>query len=134
MTRIYDIDKVQTAINSLLDSEGTDATEWLSNPTNIALENENGDIALFEIGFKDIYTGHYYFKSRGRKAIEAARGFLDEVFNSCYNIDVILGLTPITNLPARWLSRQVGFKSHGIVEGPKRHYEMFIMTKREFNG
>ena len=133
--RIYDIGLVQEAIN-YIHPEGVDisAEEWLDTPTNIALINDSEDLALFEIGFNDVYTGHYYFKSRGRKAIEAAKGFLDELFNTCYNINVILGLTPITNLPARWLSRQVGFKSHGVVQGPKRHYEMFIITKREFNG
>ncbi len=131
----YDTQRVQEVIDFLHpDGIETNAKEWLAKPTNIALTNEIGDLALFEIGFNNVYTGHYYFKSRGRKAIVAARAFLDEIFNTCYNIDVILGLTPITNLPARWLTRQVGFKSHGVVQGPKRHYEMFIITKREFNG
>jgi len=133
--RTYDTEKVGSVIKDLLEKDTkVDPQEWLDKPTNIALTNDNGDIALFEIGFSNIYTGHYHFKSRGRKAINVAREFLDELFNTCYNIDILLGLTPITNLPARWLSRQVGFKSHGVVEGPKRHYEMFIMTKREFNG
>lgn len=134
VNRIYDTNKIDDAINLFLDDEGhITAEEWLQDPTNIALENDRGDIALFEIGLKNIYSGHYYFKSRGRQAITAAKEFLDCVFNTCYNIEVIIGLTPITNLPARWLSRQVGFKSQGLVQGPKRHYEMFIITKREFN-
>lgn len=133
--RTYDTQLIQEAIKIISpDDTTTIAEEWLDVPTNIALINDNGDIALFEIGFKDIYTGHYCFKARGRGAISAAKGFLDELFNTCYNVDILLGLVPITHLPARWLSRQIGFKSHGIVEGPKRHYEMFIMTKREFNG
>jgi len=132
--RTYDVNQVSEVIKDLLDSEQVDPQEWLDLPTNIALTNDKGDVALFEIGFNNIYTGHYHFKSRGRQAINVAREFLDELFNTCYNIDILLGLTPITNLPARWLSRQVGFKSHGVVEGPKRHYEMFIITKREFNG
>lgn len=134
INRTYNSEKINEAIESLLDNdEHVTAEEWLKDPTNIALENDRGDIALFEIGLKNIYSGHYYFKSRGRQAINAAKEFLDEIFNTCYNIQVIIGLTPITNLPARWLSRQVGFKSQGLVQGPKRHYEMFIMTKREFN-
>lgn len=134
ITQIYDPIKITEVIDSLLDDgEHLTAEEWLNDPTNIALENDRGDIALFEIGLKKIYSGHYYFKSRGRRAINAAKEFLDCIFNTCYNIEVIIGLTPITNLPARWLSRQVGFKSQGLVQGPKRYYEMFIMTKREFN-
>lgn len=133
--RTHNVQLVQEAIE-FIHPEGNliDAKSWLEDPTNIALVNDQGDLALFEIGLKNIYSGHYYFESRGRKAIQAAKGFLDELFNTCYNIDVILGLTPLTNLPARWLSRQVGFTSHGVVKGPKRHYEMFIITKREFNG
>ena len=132
--RTYDTQLVQQVIEGLHDDGiNISAEDWLKVPTNIALVNDNEDVALFEIGFKDVYTGHYYFKSRGREAIKVARQFLDELFNTCYNIDVILGLTPISNLPARWLSRQVGFKSHGLVQGPKRHYEMFIITKKEFN-
>ena len=134
INRIYNAEKIDEAIGSLLDNDtNVTAEEWLSDPANIALENDRGDIALFEIGLKNIYSGHYYFKSRGRGAINAAKEFLDCIFNTCYNIDILIGLTPITNLPARWLSRQVGFKSQGLVQGPKRHYEMFIMTKREFN-
>lgn len=133
--RTHSTQLIQECIESLhVDGANISAKEWLSIPTNIALINDKGDVALFEIGFRDVYTGHYCFKSRGRAAINAAKDFLDEIFNTCYNIDVILGLTPITNLPARWFSRQVGFTSHGVVEGPTRHYEMFIITKREFNG
>lgn len=134
MVRTKDPEVIRNAIDHF-NQRGLEVnpTEWLQLPTNIALVNDRGDVALFEIGFKDVYTGHYYFKSRGRKAIVAAKEFLDELFNTCYNIDILLGLTPIDNLPARWISRQVGFKSHGVVEGLKRHYEMFIITKKEFN-
>lgn len=133
--RTYDVQQVRETIEGLHeDGVNMSAEDWVNNPANIALVNDSGDVALFEIGFKNVYTGHYYFTSKGRKAIQVARQFIDELFNTCYNIEVILGLTPLTNLPARWLSRQVGFKSHGVVEGPKRHYEMFIITKREFNG
>lgn len=107
--------------------------EWMAIPANIVLTNEHGDVALFEIGFKNIYTGHYYFNSRGRQAIKAARDFLDELFNTCYNISVLLGLTPTHLRHASWLSRQVGFKSYGFEELNGKQYEVFIITKKEFN-
>lgn len=131
--RIYDPEIIKTALLFLNSDTKDEHDAWVNDPSNIVLMDDIGNMALFEIGFKDIYTGHYYFKSRGREAINAAKGFLDEIFNTCYNIDVILGLTPEDNKAARWFSRQVGFKSHGLVEGPKRHYEMFIITKKEFN-
>lgn len=126
--------KVGAAI-AFLNPEGTvSPTEWLADPANIALENDSGDIALFEYGLpgREIYSGHYFFKSRGRKAIQVAREFLDELFNSCYNINVLMGLVPLKHKAARWITRQVGFTSHGIEEIHGKEYELFIITKKEF--
>lgn len=133
--RIHDVSVVSDAINTLLKGEGTvDATEWLANPDNIALMNmDTEDVALFEHGIKDIYSGHYYFKSRGKKAVASAKILLDELFNSCYNIDVVMGLTPLTYLAARWMSRHLGFSSQGVVHVKDKPYEMFVITKKEFN-
>lgn len=112
--------------------ELVDPIEWISNPVNIALQNNEGDLALFEHGIKEIYSGHYFFNSRGKKAIAAGKNFLDNLFNSCYNINIITGLVPLTHLGARWLSRQIGLKSIGIISTDK-HYEMFMISKKEFN-
>lgn len=134
ITRIYNTKLIGETIHTLLGHDDVDYEEWVSDPQNIALINDQGDISIFEIGVKGIYSGHYCFKSKGREAIKSARGFLDTLFNTCYNIDVLMGLTPVDNRPARWISRQIGFKSMGIVEGPEdKSYEMFVLTKREFN-
>lgn len=133
--RTFDIDLIEP-VYEFLSKDITDPMpfeDWMSNPHNIVLTNDQGDIALFEIGFKNVYTGHYYFKSRGRQAITVARDFLDELFNTCYNINVLLGLTPVSKRHASWLSRQVGFKSYGFEELNGKQYEVFIITKREFN-
>lgn len=111
-----------------------DPVEWIANPTNIVLTNDAGDLAIFEIGVKNIYTGHYFFKSRGREALNAGRDFLDELFNTCYNIPILMGLVPLHNRAARWLSRQLGFTSYGAMQFQDNDYEMFILTKKEFNG
>jgi len=131
ISRTHDASVAGEALRSF--SPDVDVSEWMSDPNNIVLTNSNGDLAIFEIGFKNVYTGHYYFKSRGRQAITAAREFLDEIFNKCYNIHVVLGMTPIGNKPARWISRQVGFKSYGTEELNGKEYEVFIITKKEFN-
>lgn len=133
--RTYDLDLIKPAYMFLCQDVKNPVLfeDWMSNQQNIVLTNIHGDIALFEIGFKNIYTGHYYFKSRGKQAIQAARDFLDELFNTCYNISVLLGLTPIDKKHASWLSRQVGFKSYGFEELNGKQYEIFIITKKEFN-
>ena len=131
--RIFDTDTVSIAIKSLLKSEDRcDPDEWILNRDNICLQNEYGDLALFEYGVPKVMTGHYYFQSRGKKALEAGHAFLDEIFNPCYNIEVITGLTPLANLGARWLTRRLGFKSQGVVRVRGKAYEMFILTKKEF--
>lgn len=132
--RTYDTSLITPAIEFYLKSSTlVDPKEWIKNSDNIALLNDNGDLALFEKGIKDIYSGHYYFKSRGRTAIKAGHAFLDELFNTCYNIDILMGLSPLTNLPARWMSRRLGFASQGAITYDDKHYELFVITKKEFN-
>lgn len=134
--RTYDAVKIGEAIKHFLKTEEkVDVVEWLSNPANIALENDRGDLAIFEYGFptRKLYSGHYFFKSRGRDALVAAREFLDEIFNSCYNISVMIGMVPTEHLGARWLTRKVGFTSHGYENVHDKEYELFILTKEEFN-
>jgi hypothetical protein len=134
--RTFDAIKIETAINHFLGpANKVDPIEWLSYPENIVLENEVGDLALFEYSFpiKKVYSGHYYFQSRGRAAITAGRGFLDELFNSCYNINIVMGLSPMEHKGARWISKQLGFTSYGTEELNDKQYELFIITKKEFN-
>lgn len=134
--RIYDAVKISKAIKHFMGTEEkVDVVQWLSDPANIVLENSQGDLAIFEYGLptRRVYSGHYFFESRGRKAIEAAKGFLDELFNSCYNISILMGMVPIERREVKWLTRQLGFKSYGQEEAYGKHYELFILTKKEFN-
>lgn len=134
--RTWDVMKIEPAITKFLGPNHTvDPIDWVSQPENIVLTNEEGDLALFEYSFpiKRVYAGHYYFKSRGRMAITAARNFLDEIFNTCYNIHILMGLTPIDRRDAKWMNRMIGFTSYGLEEINGKQYELFIMTKKEFN-
>lgn len=91
------------------------------------------NFALFEKIAPRLYLGHYQFSARGKEAVQAGKAILTKAF-ATKDVEVIVGLTPIEELGARWLSRQLGFKSQGIedtVEGPA---ELFIMTRNEFNG
>jgi len=134
--RIWDATKIAAAIKHFLKTEEqVDVIEWLSDPANIVLENDNGDLAIFEYGVQanKIYSGHYYFKSRGKQAIKAGKAFLDELFNSCYNIHILIGMVPIERNEVKWMTRQLGFKSYGLQEARGKQYELFIITKKEFN-
>lgn len=134
MSRTWDATKIAPAIKHFLKSEDkVDPIEWLSNPDNIVLENSQGDLSLFERGIKHVYSGHYYFKTRGKSAVKNGTEFLDELFNTCYNINVLTGLVPLEHLGARWMSRRLGFTSHGVIYHDNKNYELFILTKKEFN-
>lgn len=114
------------------DDDRYDAIKWLSDPRNIALTNDNGDLVLFEYEKPGVVTGHYYLQSRGKEAIKGCRIFLDEAFFSCYNIEVIRGLTPLTNLGARWMCRKLGFTNYGVIKTNTCPFELFILTKKEY--
>lgn len=135
MIRVYDPHLIQDAFKQFMKTEDrVDPIEWLANPDNIVLQNDRGDLGIFERGVAGYYSAHYWFKSRGRAAITAGTEFLDEIFNSCYNITVMTGFIPLTHLGARWLTRRLGLKSYGVIHGlGPLPDEMFIITRDEFN-
>lgn len=131
--RTFDANLVSQAVAFFRKTElDFDPVDWISNHANFAFINEAGDMALFEHELPHVVTGHYYFRSRGKTALKAAREFLDEIFDSRYNIQVIRGLTPLTHLGARWMNRQLGLKSYGVVQTTIGPHEIFILTKKEY--
>jgi len=113
---------------------GFEPTEWLSNPANVALTNEEGDVSLFErqLGLPGTVCGHYFFHSRGKKARETAVAMLKQAFTGPYNITTIIGLTPLDNLGALWMNKQLGFKSYGQVDTEIGMCEFVVLTKHEW--
>ncbi len=108
-------------------------SEWLDDTRNIALVNDKGDVNLFQFQTDGLYCGHFFYLSRGKQAVETAQAMLKAVFNY-EEVRVIMGLTPVDQLGAKWLSRKLGFSSHGIVETPPGPCEMFILTRLEYEG
>jgi hypothetical protein len=131
--RTWDARHVAEAIEFYIGkSNDIDPIVWISDQRNIALTNEDGDLALFEFAKVGVCGAHYWFKTRGKVALANAHKLLDEIFDPCYNIQVITGMTPLTNLAARWMTRRLGFTSHGHINARGKHMELFILTKREY--
>jgi hypothetical protein len=130
--RTYDVDKINAAtVQYSEEIEGFTPEEWLDNKMNIALINNNDDVALFEHqqALTDTVCGHYFFHSRGREAERAAKEFLEEIFTNYY-VKTITGLTPETHKGALWMNQRLGFKEYGNVDtvvGPCR----FVMLTKE---
>lgn len=89
------------------------------------------DVALFEHDSDKVYSGHYFFKSRGNKALSVAGDFL-RFFYEKLDPKIIKGLVPLEHLGARWMTRQLGFKSYGVVQTVIGPCELFILTKKDW--
>lgn len=131
--RTFDLELVKSATDPYRDETvGFNPQKWLESPQNVALTNNNGDIALFERELPGIVTGHYFFHSRGKEALKAAKQMLEEAFTGDYDIKVIRGLTPLDKLGALWMNKKLGFKSYGKVETLAGPCELVILTKKEW--
>lgn len=105
--------------------------DWVGNPNN-AMYVKDGSVGLLTFEYPGLYTGHWFFKVRGRAALDLAREFLHEAFTEL-NMQAVRGLTPVKLLGARWAARQMGFKSLGIIDTPHNgECEIFYLTKEEF--
>lgn len=106
--RTTDVSVVDGAIDQVRHQlKGEPVGEWLACPLNIALSNDGGDVALFEYRQPGVYTGHYFFHSRGKEAVSAAKGFLTEV--APLGIRIIIGMIPKKHKGSCWLTRHLGF-------------------------
>lgn len=129
ISRTYDAEIVQKALLRYEDNFDIRADIWLLHDGNIALQSGE-DIALFEDTAPGIYTGHYFFKSRGKDAYEVSVRMLDYMFKN--HAEAIRGLTPVTHKGALYLTRRLGFKDYGEVSIDGNNYVIFVMTKSEY--
>lgn len=109
-----------------------DIDQWVLLDSNVGLIDERGNVALFvgeSVG--KTYNGHIFFRDTGRKAVEAAPAFLDEIFYN-YDASVILGLTPEDKRHVILFNRRLGFKDVGTVETTSGLYRMLIMARQDW--
>lgn len=133
--RTYDLDIITKAVSQYAEQiTGFDPEEWTKNTWNVALTNDNEDIALFErqeLNSLAVF-GHYFFWSRGKDAVKAAKQFLNEIFTEGYGVEVIMGLTPAEHKGALWLNRQLGFLPLDIINSRVGDLQMVILTKNDW--
>jgi hypothetical protein len=107
-----------------------DVETWFENPLNRAyVEGEN--IGFAEWKGNDNFWVHFCFHTaRGREAINVTKRMVNELFNET-NFNSCVGLIHEDNKKARWLIRQVGFKSLGLSDTENGVCEMFYLTKED---
>ena len=121
--------QINEAVNAQVPDllRGFDATEWIEDPTHLAL-SDGRNLALFEKQGGNTWVGHNIFADRGRDAIHAGFRFLSEMFLT-YGAKCIVGETPVHKIAARWFNRQLGFQSKGIRKTPYGDVELFVMER-----
>jgi hypothetical protein len=77
--------------------------------------------------------GHYFFWSRGRQARDEGKQFLEEIFTTPeYNVEVILGLTPVEHKGALWMNKQLGFTEIGQTDSIVGQLKIVMLTKKQW--
>lgn len=110
---------------------GFEPLSFILDHDNIVIKNGQ-DYGVFEFTTFGTYTGHYFFKSRGRAAITSGKQILDELFNE-HGACLIIGFTPCEYKAAKWMNRQLGFKAGPIVDTPEGPCQMFTLLKRNID-
>lgn len=110
-----------------------DIEDWFSNPLNYALIHDE-NIAFAEWKSEGVYHVHFCFDTaRGRDAIRLTKQMFEEFCRSC-PVEIAIGLISDSNKKAKWVIRQVGFKSLGEIETENGICEMFYATREMKNG
>jgi hypothetical protein len=131
MHRTVSSEEVTEAVGDYLrQTSGLYPEEWVKDEDNWALVKDK-DMAMFEKERDGVYSGHYFFQSRGREAIASATSLLRYFLSENKDARTVTGLTPLENLGARWMSRRIGFESHGLIKTRLGPCELFILNRPE---
>ena len=84
-------------------NEGFDHQAHLDDHDHILLVNDNRDVGYFCHEYPGVYTGHWFFLSRGKEAKQVAKEMLDYAFAN-HNVRTIRGVTKVDMKAARWMA------------------------------
>lgn len=122
--QVDSVKEITDITDNHLDYFTFDVPEWLSHKLNLALRSDD-NIAFGEYKSPGTYWVHFCYNSaRGRTAIELTKELLKGLYE-LRDVKTAIGLISVDNKKARWLIRQVGFKSLGIHDTKNGPCEMF---------
>lgn len=99
--------------------------------TNNVILTDGDNYSVFLYEKPGIYSGHVFFRSRGKEAIRVGKEMLGHFFSN-YFVETILGLTPSDKRHVLFFNKKLGFKEYGEIETPVGLCELLILTKQEF--
>lgn len=128
--RSYDADTAREYAGVIPRNLNMDWDAWLADHKNVMITDDK-NVGLATYNYPGVYTVHWFFTVRGREALDLAIKMLDYFFKN-YDVKTVMGITHEDIRGARWLARQVGLKSYGMIECLDGPNELFCMTKDEF--
>lgn len=129
--RCYDHRVLDAALEPYDYKMEPDNETWLKVPGNLAY-TVGDDLGLATHDYPGLYAVHWFFKSRGLQAVKVCLSMLEKVFNE-HGAEIVRGVTPIDNKPARRLAKYVGCETLCIEEYPDGLYEIMVLSKDRFN-
>jgi len=121
-----------SAIDAAALNMGVSGADWLSNPENVALAFENGDIVLFEHEGDRDYQVHVLFVSGGRVAIQHVREAFAAMFDN--GAELIFGLVPDERRDVKMMARWTGMKFAGKRPIPEGECDLFVLSNIMWKG
>lgn len=134
MIRSYDYEVLRKAVEPYKDRWNLDDFKlWMCIPYNVMLV-EGEDVGLGTFEYPGVYSVHWYYKNaRGREAINLGKKMCKYLFDKC-DAKTLRAFVSEDLKASRWATRQVGFKSLGMIKFPdsKQADELYYMTKQDF--
>jgi hypothetical protein len=133
ITRSFDPEDLRTGTDLYRDMVpgDFDFESWVKNPDNLLLKDEDS-IGFITYEYPGVYSPHHFHKSRrGKEAMDCSREMLKYAFDN-HPVEVLRGLTPAHNKPARWIARQMGCISYGVLDTARGPEELLILTRERF--
>jgi hypothetical protein len=103
---------------------------WLGDDKNV-MYDVDGNVGLATYDYPGCYTAHWFFKVRGKEALDLAFRMYDDLFNNQGAV-VVRGITPIGLKGARYLAKRIGFVSMGFIETDNGVEEIMCLSKEDF--
>lgn len=130
MHRTQNLEAVSSVTQHYPDYFTWNAADWLSDDANFAYQ-EGENVGFAEFKSPGNYWVHFcYHTARGRAAIELTKRMLDALYADTH-YQTVVGLISEDNKKARWLIRQVGFESLGMVDTQNGLCEMFYSIRKD---
>lgn len=102
---------------------------WFNMPQNVMLV-DGKNVGLATYMYPGAYTVHWYFKVRGRAAINLGKAMCQKMFDN-YDAQILRAIIQEDMKASRWACRQIGFRSVGMMEWPDGVYEVYYLTEKD---